>query len=49
MERVYAFCEKCGRETEHEVVEFNEPSDCWISITARCSECGKVQEINIYS
>lgn len=49
MDSMVALCKKCDREIEHEVVDIKEGENCWLVITVKCTECGSVQEIHLYS
>lgn len=49
MNEMEVYCENCKRETNHEVEEFHEGTDCWLVIEVKCSECGRKHTINLYS
>jgi uncharacterized Zn finger protein len=49
MDNMTVYCSDCKTEVEHEVVEMREGENCWLVITVKCSKCGKVHELNLYS
>lgn len=48
MENMEVYCENCKREVNHEVLEMKEGETCWLVIIVKCSECGRVHELNLF-
>ena len=48
MDNMVVYCENCKREVNHLVEEIKEGESCWLVITVKCSECGRVHEIHLH-
>lgn len=48
MDTIDAYCDECKTETNHDVLEIKEGVECWLEIHAKCSKCGREQQINLF-
>ena len=49
MGTVVEYCEKCGRNTDHMILEISDGVDSWVIAIVKCGDCGKEKTININS
>lgn len=49
MEIVKEYCESCGRNTDHIVLDINDGVDSWMVAHVKCSECNNEKNVNINS
>lgn len=49
MNTVKEHCDRCGRSTEHMMIDIKDGKESWMTAHLRCIECGTEKDVDINS